>query len=569
MGAILVVWAVALVAIMGLVAMAIDLGNIAQTKQHTANAVEAAVLSAVQDLAQIAPGGTGNIAMVEQQAITDAEWYLTQNYKSKNLPAVGSASYLTGCPGAFPGLTPYGGPSSCFAFFNPANPSGNPNAMGLAIPRRTVYYSFGRVVGLRSQAVSSVAYASIQTASSGYLLPFGYPSATQWGLQCIKASTNSRTHPCPGFQIGSGQFGYIINPRYTVLADSPAGTVSKSSSNNPDVLTNELLGIDHQLYAVGGQNPFGTNAIVCDWPISWNKCPGPYYDGSSPSFAGGNQVYASTGDAINEMASPMFDGGVVQGGCTLSVPRLNHPDGFLATNSCVHDNPTTGPTFIDSSGHTQAPYVCLDSTYGDTYGDISTTLCNSNNTSGHYNLNGLSIAAYVEGTAAAPCESDPHVWQDNPIDETTNGSKIDTNPGSKWSATSLYWYPYDQCLSDIMKNEMLLTSSANDYALSSGPLFSSNIEKSPRFGIVPVVNNSCGGKCFQPITSFLGTYLDVALPQGGKPGALMAWVFPLSWIDSSGGSTSGGGIGQELGGNYVTNLCALLPSVGAPYGGNC
>ena len=57
-GSFLVIWVLAAVSILLFAALAIDLGNITQTKQHAQNTADSAALSAVGDLAGIAGGGS-------------------------------------------------------------------------------------------------------------------------------------------------------------------------------------------------------------------------------------------------------------------------------------------------------------------------------------------------------------------------------------------------------------------------------------------------------------------------------------------------------------------------------
>lgn len=511
-GVILVIWVVALVAIMGLVAMAIDLGNIAQTKQHTANAAQAAVLSAVTDLEPLAPGGGGVPATVELQAVTDAETYLHLNYPS--LPASTDPNALTtysSCGNALPSSLYFVAEGSvildCFGFFDPANPADNsisPNAMAVAVPARTVDYTFGRAAGLTSQKVSSVAFASLQTASNGHLLPFGYGTGGGYGLQCLKDSTDTSS-PCPNFSTSSGKFGVLNDPRYQILTASPYADVSNGSSNS-FTETNIDLGIDHPLtpYSSGATN-------VCDWTSVLVGCSS---DNATAPYLGANYVNPGTGQSITEVTGPLFTGNVSSpNGCVLG-PRFSHPNGFQASDNCSKDNPP-GPN---------KPYL---STQYEMFGNTN-----------HY-LNGVPLYKYVKPSSdlCPPDLSDPKsVAMDYQL--TVSGGTV-----------SYAWQSWDTCF-----NQLLIRTASIP---NSPPIFSHAIEKSPRFGIVPVVSSSNGGNV-QRITNFYGIYLDLAFKKStgnDKVGSVWAWVFPLR--DIAGQNTSGWGLGTNLGGNYVANLCAF------------
>src|ERR1700693_6106115 len=85
-GVFLFIYALALVSIFLFAALAIDLGNIVQTKQHAQNAADAAAVSAVGDLAPIASGSPASAQ--EQMAVADVESFVSLNYSS-----IGSSSW--------------------------------------------------------------------------------------------------------------------------------------------------------------------------------------------------------------------------------------------------------------------------------------------------------------------------------------------------------------------------------------------------------------------------------------------------------------------------------------------
>lgn len=533
------VWAVALVAIMGLVAMAIDLGNITQTKQHTANAAQDAVLSAVGDLVSLAPGGTGTTSSsdcgysisdtVLQEAVACAEDYLHLNYPTlpSSTDAAAAATYDS-CGTALPSTIYFLPGEDCFGFFNPADAADNstsPNAMAVAVPARTVNYTFGRVAGLTSQKVSSVAYASVQTADNGYILPYGFSAVGGFGYNCIKNQSGNTS--CLGALQG-GQFGLIDNPRYVIF---PGQDVSNGALNYT-VMTNIDLGIDHPLL------PYASGSRICDWGSTLNGCD--TNNAASPFTTIGNYLNTGTGQNVNDVTGPLFTGtSTSAAGCALS-PRFAHPDGFIASQTCSYDQ-VTGAS---------SPYLLPAS--GDTFG-------------GGSSLNGVPIATFLTSGfklfplyTAAGCRSlEPPGGTSTPIDQTTP-------PGQRLDFTSspppnLSWGKFNSCLSTLFSSGLNLPNGTY--------VFSSSIEKSPRFGIIPVVDYQAAGFASR-IKSLDAVYLDIAIPKSGsgqgqgaqsKVGAIQAWVFPVTWIQPQ--STSGGGIGQELGGNYVTNLCA--------YGVNC
>ncbi len=502
-GAILVVWAVALVALMALTAMAVDLGNISQTKQHGEIAVEDAALSGVQSLASQYAGMATSGA--EAQAASVAEDYLLQNY-----PSLTPGDLATGCSGELPSSIASGPGTNCIGFFNPQDPADTaltPTAMAVALPSRSVAFTFGRAAGLSSQAVSALAYASLKTASVGYGMPFSYLSTGGAGLQCIKTGSGAKAAGCTGFATGAGNFGVINSPRYVIFP----GSSTSGGASDTVIETDLILGIDHALNAyVSGQ------AQVCDAVGTPPNCSA--YNNTAP-YDNANYVAPQPGQTLNVLGPALFTGGVTapNSSCVLEA-RLQHPDGFTGSPSCSADNPTTAAA---------TPY--LSSSEGDTFGGT--------------NLNGVQISRYLNThgkSATSTCTS--------LLPAGVNATNTAIDAGLT-SATGPVWGPYDQCLSAIIA------------AGVAQPIFSASIEQSPRFGLVPLVG-STGGRGAEEITGFDAAYLDLAFGTSGKVDALLAWVFPPSLIDAK--PTAGAGFGQYQGGPFVASLCNFSAT-----GGNC
>ncbi len=497
----LVLWTVALACLMGCVAMAVELGNLAQSRQHAENAVQAAVLAAVPDLATLYPGGPGVAATQEQLAVNDAESYLMSNFSSLT-----TADFATGCAGVLPSSIYIWPGADCFGFFNPQTASldqSNPNAMAIALPVQFVKYSFGRAVGQSGQSVSGLAYASIKMAESGGGLPFSYVNTAPDGLECLKSGSGNKAGVCKGFTTGSGDFGAVNSPRYRIFPGA-----SNAGGNNPVTETNLVLGIDHALNIAPSSDP---TVQICDSNGAPPSCTA--YNDSLATYDLANWVSPQTGQTQTDITPPLFTGGVTtpDGSCTLT-PRLNHPDGFVGTSSCSADDPTTGPS---------APY--LSASHGDTYGST-------------YLLNGVHISKYLNATGQQDASSCTPLL---PAGVNASNSAIDatgTGGTNVWSA-------YDTCFSTVLQN--LDDNTA---------IFSATIEQSPRFGIVPLVTPTNGTNAEQ-ITDFEGVYIDLTSGTSSKVSSILAWVFPLSNIEATPGS--GSGSTSYVGGPYVVNLCSL------------
>lgn len=510
-GAFLVVWAVAIVSILVFAALAIDLGNIAQTKQHAQNSADSAALSAVGDLAPLTNTANGVTSLTaEANAVTDVEAYVQKNDPSVANPA--DWTDPTKCPkGILPStVAPSVGPNAtnCIGFFNPGDSSKSltaPTGIAVVVPSRTANYTLGKVGGLSNQKVSAVAEASVQNPGSGFLLPFGFDGGGA-GLQCLKTGSGNKAAGCTGFAIGSGNFGVLNSPRYRVLPASASG-----GGNDPVLLADIALGVDHPL------NVYVSGNDICDATKTPPNCT--QYNKVAP-FDNGNYVAPQPGQTLNDPGPGIFSASpntFQVSGCTITVPRLGHPDGFVASGSCAQAN-TFGPS---------APYLATD-----TFGSTSP------------NLNGSHISKYLVSGSVSPIWTACYAGK-GPAGYTPNAA---TDPIDRQIAGVNVWAgsatTEDGCLSTLMQSKADAT-----------PIFTSALATSPRFGVVPVVGSICSGRSACPITGFDGVFLSSASGKGNKVDAITAWVFPLNWIQP--GQVNGGGNGTFNGGAYVANLCSL------------
>ena len=562
-GALLVIWTLALVSIILFAALAIDLGNIAQTKQHSQNTSDNAAVSAVADLAPIFTDSS-NFATYMAQAVTDAETYVQENDTS-----VVTADWTdsTKCPGgALPSSvsTPNGtitiytsSQTNCIGFFNPDSSSaGQTDPTGIAVvePGRTVNYTLGKVGGLSTQGVSAIAFASIQTAVSNNVLPFGFSASGSKGLQCLK--TGSGGNNCTGFTTGSGNFGLICSPRFNLFV---AG--SCSSGNDPTIDADLTVGLDHVLHCKTST----ITPLACTPTVSVVDSSKSVQNGMSTNYCApySNADYANpqTGQTDAIVAASLFQGfsgtflssaspscGVPNSGgspYTFS-PRLNHADGDAATAT---DSLNASPAAVScySLSNTSGVPCLATGTFGATVslnGQHLTNFLLPTSGSSDPKTNPDFVACY-NGTKPGGGTPDPAV---DPIDEQASGTNV--------------WVTGDLTGASSSCTGGFSTVLAN--ASPTTPIFSSSIEQSPRFGIVPLIDTTGSGP--QPIQGFYGVYLDLAFPKnGGGPtptaDSLLAWIFPISLIeDAQLGSSSG--FGSFIGGPFVANLCDLAA-------GNC
>lgn len=524
-GAVLVLWAVALVGLMGLVAMAVDLGNIAQTKQHTVNAVEDAALAAAPFL-----------RTTESAAATVATDYMLKNYTTL------TASDLNTCSASVfqAGITP--DPlESCIGFFTSSgsSPAGlSPNGVAVAMPEQAVNYTFGRASGLSSQPVSSIAYATVQTASTGLLLPFATADTAGAGLNCLLDFSHGKVKACNGVTTGSGDRGETNNPRYTVITQVN-GKLTYSLNRSDFAPINVDLGLDHPLvaYKSGGE--------ICDWPPGDPVCTGG--TNSTAPYSNGDAVRVEAGN--DDVTQPLFTGipsfTSESGSCSLQ-PRFNHVDGFVASPAaCTATAATPSGPYLDPSQY---------------------SFCKS----GCPLLNGRHISYYLDPASATYTACSPFFPSDNGASAPAKDAVDKGGIPTLTSDTNVWMTPptglpqsFDECLSNginVLAKSCEFTSITCLDPIFTGSLSGTDkdIEASPRFGLVPIVcvpkTPGCANS-YPTIEYFAGVYLDLSFPNTkGSTNSMQAWLFPLSLIEGS--STSGSGVGGYYGGDYVTNLCA-------------
>ena len=585
-GVVLIIWVVALVGLLTMAAMAVDLGNIAQTKEHAETAVQDAALAAVTDLVNLYPGGyasgtTPYIAQ-ENQAVSDAETYIKDNYSA--------ATNFNSCNGLLDSSLVYLWPSAnCIGFFDPGayTNSGSLNeiyatGIAVALPSQSVAYSFGRAAGLKSQAVSAVAYASLRSVgglTAG--VPFGFPVTSGGGLQCLKNSSNTSTDPCGGFQTGSGQYGILNSPRFNLLV----GYSSSGGTGNPYLQENLELGIDHQLNVY---NPNDKGAVqICDG--AQGNPPGCTYYNATYGTNLGNYANPQSGQTLNDATPALFTGvSPASGqGCAAGQtlpPRFEFPNNFTLPS------PPTCSNLATATMGPASPYLTSPT---DEFGQSA-------------HLNGVPIAQYLlpkeakgsgtnlaavySGTPTLGCNTnaEPDLFPPS----SSSGSY--TQPSDVQAAASQYgldyqvgttylWQSFDVCLSNLIQNGFQSNAPVSSappldtctplsgaqsctpnpaYGSSdpNGPIFSADIVDSPRFGYVPIIGTSGNGTGAQQIIDFAGAYLDMAYPKAGnsqKMAAIQAWIFPLYLIQGSPSPTVSGYTTPYRGGQYTEALCSV------------
>jgi len=372
------------------------------------------------------------------------------------------------------------------------NSGSGPTEIRVKLPNATVNYAFARVVGLNGADVTAFAHAGVLSPFGGYLLPVGVVTGSA-GLQCIEGGGGS-----PGgsqCKLASGNFGSLTSPRYRTF--TYAGDKA-----------NFAVGIDHLLNVWPGSGNYcdtnnngNRNKCQSQTGGDWNNANSVYDSATWAWSDQGNQLQDPTDGLFGDKTTGTF----IDGGITFKA-RLKRPDG-------------SDPTVANPSGSPATPTI--------TSSDVGT-------------FNGVHISKYMTtslgvtkksafygGTDPAVVNLDQGAWDNGNEPQTGNCS---SNPNN----LSCY-----------------LRSSAN---VASGPIFSADILKSPRFGFVPMLESvPTGSSGPAKIVDILAVYLDrVGFNASGKVKGFRAFVFDPMFIEALPGIP---GKGQQYqGGPFIVSL---------------
>lgn len=246
-GAAAVLVAASLIMLMGIAAVAIDLGAGFNERRQAQSGADFAALAALQFAQCAADPADINCAVdtgaVEALAVANA-----------NLPdqAFTNTDWAT-CsdPGALARVSTV---SPCISFTN------NLERARVVIPEATVDTSFGRVIGAASLSVSAPAIAGQQVTASSELLP-NTPLSSSGAESCLFSNQAPQTvPPCDG--PASGFYGYLDVALYGNSATGTPSTCDNGDSNTRIAL-NLAAGSDHNLVEWAPGDPAVNDHDVC------------------------------------------------------------------------------------------------------------------------------------------------------------------------------------------------------------------------------------------------------------------------------------------------------------------
>ena len=267
----IVLFALMLVLMMVVAALAIDLGGLQNARRNDQNAVDTGALGGAQSL----DATTATlIAQVKAQAnatlrppLTDAQWNSCAGIVDPDLVD-----------------TPLNG-ANCITV------NGARSQIQVRVPTRQLNATFGRAAGITSFGHDAFAIAGLASSGFGNVLPFGMPAGAGAGdgYACIKSGSGGTTvEPCGSV---SGNFGYVDFSQFGNTEVSTAQDCG-NGGQRPRSANNMAVGVDHDLSEYGSP-PNGSTEVV-----DTEACA------ASPQVARPNAMYTTTGNTVSQSLAP-------------------------------------------------------------------------------------------------------------------------------------------------------------------------------------------------------------------------------------------------------------------------
>lgn len=274
-GASAVLIAFAMVLLLGMAAIAVDLGLGFNERRQSQTAADVAVMAGAVEIVQ----GSAPAEIVDE-VLTFAEANLNATYA----PADWQSAWQNctdperlgfdvgiGTPVDFqPMPSPWGGELECISHVS--------SYLRVRIPDQFVQTSFARVIGTDQLSTHADAVAKIdQLSENAIVVPFGIPGNTANGEICLKSSGSGTAFPpCQGPTAGG--FGEINSEFFGDFFGSP----TCSNPGATELAQNVALGIDHALtiwpngegVAAGSPHPgdFGIGGVSDYEDVGFDAC---------------------------------------------------------------------------------------------------------------------------------------------------------------------------------------------------------------------------------------------------------------------------------------------------------
>lgn len=452
-GASAIVIAMSMLLVLGIAAIAIDLGagwNERRQDQTTADlAAVAGALSVDNQTSLVREALT--VARVNLDTVyTDAEW----------------EAMWEGCtdPGRTPDFFPLpapaswgGGPLDCISL--------SPNFVRLRVPEQETETSFGKLMGIDTLTTDAYAVVSIFDTHGKGALPFAIESGVPAGEICLDTGPAGQAlPPCDGPKQGS--FGNIAPPLFGNPFQGTSPDCEEQTSSNNHVPESIAMGVDHILWtypsdswaATGWSTSDATSqATVLASTVNMDLCVEVVVDG---------QTYAQAADGL------LIDGVLVDTGNTV---KSDITEGLISPSNFTDGDPgrlwRTGGTYTIDVMSGNSAYKLDNKPFWEFFLPSGAT----NDTGG--------TVTYSDAGNYAPASCDPANFVGPTVDD--NNAKMEL------------------CLTDYD------TGAPNGGTGYFGQIISDDILRSPRYGAAPQLwhDNLGSGLAYRPIEKFRNVFL--------------------------------------------------------------
>jgi Flp pilus assembly protein TadG len=308
-GATAIIIALCLVFLLGMAALAVDLGMGFNERRQDQSAADVGALAAAQFAKPIATAACSSYSGPTLARCNGAVAAMAVANNTLDTPASADWGNPAECA-APPALYTTSPNTSCVAF------NANLQRAWVQVPTIEVPTVFGRAIGTNVINASADAIAITSFAHSNTVLPFLTPGVSATGnYDCLKTSGNPNWGVCEDLP-STGNFG---SADYNIYGNEIEGSVEECGGNpNTKLLYNIANGVDHPL----GIHPSGPPAGPNDIP-DLAMCP---IFSAEP-----NAVVGQPGIGSN------LDAGLLQGGSVHSVGpyegRIEDPTGVTVRNA--------------------------------------------------------------------------------------------------------------------------------------------------------------------------------------------------------------------------------------------
>jgi hypothetical protein len=290
-GATALLVALVLLLLMGVAALALDLGAGWNERRQDQTAA---------DLAAVA----GALSIGDNDAIADAAMAVAKLNVDTQYANADWTALWTGCtdPDRPSGFTPINhsslGTIDCISV--------NPSFLRVRLPDQVIETSFGKVVGVDTITTYAEAVVTMLPPGGGGALPFAIRSDSTAGEICVDTSTGSKiVPPCDGNE--SGSFGNIAPPLFGNEELNTSPSCGNQTSSNNYVPESIAMGIDHYLHtfslsqwtATGWSPSDNSSKKSVDAVSNMDECNDT--GGTVAEAADGtpiNAVYVDTGNSV-------------------------------------------------------------------------------------------------------------------------------------------------------------------------------------------------------------------------------------------------------------------------------